>query len=79
MNIKVKLLTTFKKYGEGKISENGTIPLPKGSTLRDVLKYFDIPLDMPKVLLVNKDDQQNLDHEVNDGDEVVVFSFICGG
>jgi sulfur carrier protein ThiS len=78
MKIKVKLYTILKKYGAGKIGEDGTMVVAKDLTISGLLSKLSIPEKTGKVFLVNdfpKDDR----YELHEGDEVKILSFIGGG
>lgn len=78
MEVTVKLYTLLKKYGEGKIGNDGLLSLPGDETLQGLSEYLSIPKRMGKVFLVNgmpKDDRYRLCN----GDEVKILSFIGGG
>ena len=78
MKIKVKLYTILKKYGAGKIGEDGTMVVAENLTIGGLLSRLSIPQKTGKVFLVNdfpKDDG----YELHEGDEVKILSFIGGG
>jgi len=78
MEIKVKLYTILKKYAKGKVSENDTIILKKDTTLQGLTRCLNIPDNIGIVFLVN-DSPQDKKYRLREGDEVKIFSFICGG
>jgi sulfur carrier protein ThiS len=78
MEVNVKLYTMLKKYGKGKIGEDGRLSLPGDETLEGLTEYLCIPKRMGKVFLVNglpKDPT----YKLCNGDEVKILSFIGGG
>jgi len=78
MKIKVKLYTILEKYAKGKVLENDTIILHKGTTLQGLSHYLNIPDDNGIVFLVN-DSLKDKGFGLHEGDEVKIFSFIAGG
>jgi sulfur carrier protein ThiS len=78
VEVKVKLYTLLRKYGEGKIGSDGSLRLPDDETLQGLSNHLNIPVKMGKVFLVNglpKDGK----YVLQDGDEVKILSFIGGG
>jgi len=78
MKIKVKLYTILKKYAKGKALEDDTIILHKDTTLQGLSRSLNIPGNIGIVFLVN-DSPQGKEYRLREGDEVKMFSFICGG
>jgi molybdopterin converting factor small subunit len=78
MKIRVKLYAILKKYAKGKVSENDTIILHKDTTLQGLSRSLNIPDNIGKVFLVN-DFPQGKEYRLCEGEEVKIFSFICGG
>jgi molybdopterin converting factor small subunit len=79
MKVKVKLYTILKKYAKGKILGDGSIILKKGATLQGLTSdYLAIPDSIGVVFLVNNTPQDK-DYTLCEGDEVKIFSLICGG
>ena len=78
MRIKVKLYTLLKKYGEGKIGEDGLLSVNEAETLQGLLRQLEIPEKMGKVFLVNGLPKEK-EYGLAEGDEVKILSFIGGG
>jgi len=78
MKIKVILHTILKKYAKGKILENDTIILYEDTTLQGLTHYLAIPEKVGIIFLVN-DFPKEKDYKLCEGDEVKLFSLICGG
>ncbi|MCK4925707.1 MAG: MoaD/ThiS family protein [Spirochaetes bacterium] len=78
MEVKVKLYTLLKKYGEGKIGNDGLLSLPEDETLQGLSEYLSIPKKRGKVFLVNGM-PKDAKHRLCNGDEVKILSFIGGG
>ena len=78
MKVKVKLYTILEKYAKGKISANGMVVLNKDTTLQGLSRYLDIPDKIGLVFSVNNFPKDK-EHKLCEGDEVKIFSFICGG
>jgi len=78
MKIKVKLYTILKKYAKGKVLEDDTIILHKDTTLQGLIRFLNIPDNIGLIFLVN-DSPQSKEFRLSEGEEVKMFSFICGG
>ncbi len=78
MEVKVKLYTILKKYGEGKLDKDKNIFLPEHLTLEDLISHLNIPERLGKVCLVNGY-HQDIEYTLSEGDEVKIFSLIGGG
>ena len=49
------------------------------ATIAAVLEKFEVPLDAPRVMLVNGRHNKSLDHILEDGDVLAVFPPVAGG
>jgi len=78
MKIKVKLYTILEKYAKGKVLEDNTIILYKGTTLQGLSSCLNIPDNIGIVFLVN-DSPQAKEYKLCGGEDIKIFSFICGG
>jgi sulfur carrier protein ThiS len=78
MTVTVNLFTILKKYGKGKIGENGGVDLPDEAMIRELLSYLDIPDKKGKIILVNGMPRDE-EYRLNEGDVVKILSFIGGG
>lgn len=78
MKIKVKLYTILKKYAKGKVLKDDTINLHKDTTLQGLSRCLSIPENIGIIFLVN-DSPQSKEFRLSEGEEVKMFTFICGG
>ena len=78
MEVKVKLYTILKKYGEGKLDEDNNISIPEHLTLKDLISHLNIPERLGKVFLVNGYPRE-AEYTLSEGDEVKILSIIGGG
>lgn len=78
MKIKVKLYTILKKHAKGKVLENNMIILHKDTTLQGLSHSLNIPDNIGLIFLVNNFPQRKK-YRLREGDEVKIFSLICGG
>ena len=79
MRVYVKLIATYREHlppgTNGNITE---VDVPPGSTVREILTPFEIPLDDSSVIVLNGLTVP-LDTVVEEGDTVAAFSAIAGG
>ena len=79
MEIHLKFFGIFREYiASEKNGFSGTLDIPDGSRIEDVLNHFGIPKNTPKMILVNglmKEDGEIL----RDGDTLSLFSPLAGG
>jgi molybdopterin converting factor small subunit len=78
MKIKVKLYTILKKYAKGKVLKDDTINLHKDTTLQGLSRCLSIPENIGIIFLVN-DSPQSKEFRLSEGEEVKMFTLICGG
>lgn len=78
MKVKVRLYTILKKYAQDKILEDDTVILNQKATLKELTDYLALPHNLGLIFLVN-DTPQGKDYTLQEGDEVKIFSLICGG
>lgn len=84
VNIEVGLFMDFTKYFPAEAS-NGkvTISLENGSTVKDLLTILGIPINEPKLVVINGVSQGISDkmntRELKEGDVVAVFPPVGGG
>lgn len=79
MKITVKLLGTLGRMS--KIPLNGKsveLEMPEGSSVRDIVLFLGIPLDVAKVNLINGK-HSKLDSLLADGDTLSILPPIAGG
>ena len=79
MKVYVKLIATYREHlppgTNGNMAEVG---VADGSTVRDILTPFGIPLDDSSVILLNGL-TVDLNTSVSEGDTISAFSAIAGG
>ena len=79
MRVRVKLFGTYREHlppgTNGSIAE---VDVPPGSTVREILTPFEIPMDDSSVILLNGLNVSP-DIVVTEGDTVAAFSAIAGG
>lgn len=89
MNIEVRLYANFRDFlpasnttfasfdwccaGEGMMKS-----LEKAVTIGEFLKELSLPVDIPKVVIVN-DSPADFDYVLKDGDRISVFPLLGGG
>lgn len=78
MKIKVKPYTILKKYAKGKVLKDDTINLHKDTTLQGLSRCLSIPENIGIIFLVN-DSPQSKEFRLSEGEEVKMFTLICGG
>jgi molybdopterin converting factor small subunit len=78
MEVKVKLYTILKKYGEGKLDKDNNISIPDHFTLQALISHLNIPERLGKICLVNGY-PKDIEYTLNEGDEVKIFSLLGGG
>ena len=80
MQIEIKLLIQLKQYlpkpDSGKSSRFLEIAEP--ATVKDVLQKLGIPLDMPKVIMINQR-QGTIDDDLAPLDRLTIFPPVGGG
>jgi sulfur carrier protein ThiS len=78
LEVKVKLYTILKKYGEGKLDKNNNISIPEDLTLQDLISRLNIPEKLGKVCLVNGNPRDK-EYILSEGDEVKILALMGGG
>ena len=80
MQIEIKLLTRLKQYLPEPDSEGNVrlLEIAEPATVENVLKKLGIPLDMPKVIMLN-DRQGAIDDKVDPGDRLAIYPPVGGG
>ncbi len=78
MEVKVKLYTILKKYGDGKLDKDNNISIPEHLTLQDLISHLNIPERLGKVFLVNGY-PRDIEYTLNEGDEVKILTIVGGG
>ncbi len=80
MKIEIRLLTQLKPYlpNPDIAGDTQIIDLKNDATVKDVMMELGIPLDLPKVIMLNEK-QGKLDDQLKDGDRVTIFPPVGGG
>jgi molybdopterin synthase sulfur carrier subunit len=79
MKIEVKLFATFRDHlPPGSDSFSCHMEVGPGTTVQDVLKEFDLPEDIPKIILVNGIHAKPHD-ALRERDVLSVFPPVAGG
>jgi sulfur carrier protein ThiS len=80
MQIELKLLTVFKTYLPDPDSAGNTriMEVQENATVEDVIVTIGMPLDTPKVVMLN-DRQGTLQDVLKAGDRLTVFPPVGGG
>ena len=77
--IQVKLLANYREHLPPEAKNGGVeLDLPDGTTVREALSRFPIPLDDTSVIVLNGR-TVDLDTPLTQGDVVSAFSAIAGG
>ena len=78
LEVKVKLYTILKKYGEGKLDKDNNISIPEHLTLQDLISHLNIPEKLGKVCLVNGSPRDK-EYTLSEEDEVKILALMGGG
>jgi sulfur carrier protein ThiS len=79
MKVYVKLIATYRDHlPHGTHGNTASVDVLPGSTVKDVLSPFGIPLDGSSVVAVNGLSVP-LDTAISEGDQVAAFSAVGGG
>ena len=79
MKVYVKLIATYRdQLPSGTQGNTACVEVPSGSSVREVLSPFGIPMDDRSVIALNGL-AVSLDTAVSEGDQVAAFSAIGGG
>jgi molybdopterin synthase sulfur carrier subunit len=80
MQIEIKLLIQLKQYlPEPDLAGSSRfLEITEPATVKDVLEKLGIPLDMPKVIMINER-QGAIDDDVAAGDRLTIFPPVGGG
>jgi molybdopterin converting factor small subunit len=78
IKVKVEVYTVLKKYAEDKIGDNNIVLLKSRITLEGLARYLNIPEKLGLIFLVNNSPKDKK-YRLFEGDEVKIFSIICGG
>ena len=79
MQVHVKLIATYIQHlPPGTQGNIATVDVPAGSTVKEIMTPFGIPLDDSSVIVLNGL-TVDLDTPVSEGDTISAFSAIAGG
>ncbi len=84
INIELRMFMTFKQYlPEGSLEGKAKMSLDDGATFGDILKILSIPVELPKIVIINGI-IQGISDEINarilkEGDIVSIFPPVGGG
>lgn len=80
MQIEIKLLTQLKQYLPRSVSTGDvqSLEIDEPATVKDVLEKLRIPLDMPKVIMINRR-QGTIEDELIPLDRLTIFPPVGGG
>ena len=80
MKIEIRLLTQLKPYlpNPEVAGDTQIIDFKNDATVEEVMMELGIPLDMPKVIMLNEK-QGKLEDHLKDGDRITVFPPVGGG
>lgn len=78
MNIKIRLFATLKKHIKENDQGTCTLEISEGARVSEALNSLNIPIDTPKILLVNGK-QTKPEGTLQDGDMLSIFPPIIGG
>ena len=84
MQIEVRMFMEYRQYlPEDAVEGKTTVTMEEGTTVDTLLKSFAIPLDEPKILVINGVSHGACssvpDHKLKDGDVVAIFPPVGGG
>jgi molybdopterin converting factor small subunit len=79
MQVKLSLYASLGRYLPDKSDSNSCVmEIEKGTTIRDLLDQLNVPLELPKLLLLNGIHAQS-ETVLKDGDRVGAFPPVAGG
>ncbi len=78
MKITLKLFATLREHMKSHNNGACEVPLHEAATVQDVLASFQIPEDIPKIILINGVQKSACD-VLYDGDTLSIFPPIAGG
>ena len=77
MKINLELMGPLVDYLPNSDKGKATMTLTNDSTIADMLDKLKIKRKV--IVAVNGDEEKGLEHVLNDGDEVLVFTVVSGG
>jgi molybdopterin converting factor small subunit len=78
MKVTIKLFATLQAYLADGSKGTNILNLPEGATVQQVLQQLKIPIEIPKIILINGV-QKRIDDILAEGDILSVFPPIAGG
>jgi len=80
MQLKIVLLAHLDKYlpNCGREGNSCLLELDGDTTVEELLSILAIPIEIPKVLMINNR-YGNLQDSLKNGDKITIFPPICGG
>ena len=79
MKIHLRLFAHFRSHlSDEQGGRESLITMANGQTIAHLIEQLGIPLDLPKVILLNGM-QKGLEDELHDGDTVSIFPPVAGG
>lgn len=80
MKVTVKLFSVLRKYLPPNAKESSfELEIKSGSKVIDVLNKTNIPIDLPRIILINGKACYNLEESINDNDIISFFPPMAGG
>ena len=84
MQVEVRMFMEYRKYlPDDAVEGKATVTVEEGTTVDELLKFFDIPLEEPKILVINGVSHGACssvpDHKLREGDVVAIFPPVGGG
>lgn len=77
MKLEIKLFATLRPYMKG-TCEDGTMEVPEGSTVADVITALNLPDEQVRLVFVNGR-HQGRDEVLGEGDRLGLFPPVGGG
>lgn len=78
VEVKVRLFANFRECGRIKGGGPISIKIPEGANVERLFRELGLPLDAPKVILVNGRNA-SMSLTLRDGDQVAIFPPVEGG
>ena len=78
MRITIKLFAVLRGYFKQEKDGAGTLDVPEGATVKEVLTCLGLPEKTPKIVQINGE-QKSLDDPLAEGDILSVFPPMAGG
>jgi molybdopterin converting factor small subunit len=80
MRVKITLLASLREYLPRDLNEGDIYfaELNNDITIKELLSKLGIPIEMPKIIMINNRYGDLQDH-LKEGDEITIFPPLCGG